>query len=321
MGIARHSPAVRRETNSAPLPYFNVRRATPVGSLVKFFSITYFVTWTCFITAAAISHGTASTAPDLPVARLLLLLLGTFAPSLVALGVTAQDNGIPATQALLHRMFEWHVSARWYLFAIGYTLAIKLIVALVHRLITGAWPRFGYEAWYIIVVAIVISTPVQAGEEIGWRGYALPRLAARFGFARASVLLGVIWAVWHLPIFFVPGVDNYGQSFPVFLLEVPAMSVAITWLYAHTKGSLPLVMLMHSAVNQTIGIVPSAVPGATNPFALSPSLVAWLTAALLWIPAVYFLVRMPKTEPQHARDTTSDVRSDLSIARTRDPND
>jgi hypothetical protein len=57
---------------------------------------------------------------------------------------------------------------------------------------------------------------------------------------------------------------------------------------------------MHSAVNQTLGIVPSAVANATNPFALSPSLVAWLTAAFLWIAAVYFLVRMPKTEPQRA---------------------
>ena|SRR2546426_1155870 len=67
---------------------------------------------------------------------------------------------------------------------------------------------------------------------------------------------------------------------------------------------------LHSAVNQTLGIVRRAVAKTVNPFALSPSLVAWLTAAFLWITAVYFLVRMPKTEPQHARETTSDARSD-----------
>jgi membrane protease YdiL (CAAX protease family) len=139
---------------------------------------------------------------------------------------------------------------------------------------------------------------VQAGEEIGWRGYALPRLAARMGYARASVLLGVIWAGWHLPLFLVPGLDMQGQSFPVWALSVTALSVAITWLYARTEGSLLLVMLMHSAVNQTLEIVPSSVANASNPFALSHSLVAWITAALLWITAVYFLLRMPRSQPQ-----------------------
>jgi hypothetical protein len=69
--------------------------------------------------------------------------------------------------------------------------------------------------------------------------------------------------------------------------------VAMGWLYLHTKGSLLLAMLMHSAVNQSKDLVPSAVTGATDPFALSGSLVAWLTVAFLWICAAYFLVRMP----------------------------
>jgi membrane protease YdiL (CAAX protease family) len=175
--------------------------------------------------------------------------------------------------------------------------AIKLAVALVHRVAVGAWPRFGQEAWYIIVVSIVIATVVQAGEEIGWRGYALPRLAARLGLAQASLLLGVIWACWHLPLFFIPGLNQTGQSFPVYLLMVTALSVAIAWLFGHTNGSLLLAMLMHSAINQTTNIVPMADTGATSPLALSNSPVAWLTLALLWTSAAYFLVRMPKAEP------------------------
>jgi membrane protease YdiL (CAAX protease family) len=174
--------------------------------------------------------------------------------------------------------------------------AIKLAVAVVSRLTTGLWPLFGNEAWYVIIVAIVISTPVQAGEEIGWRGYALPRLAVRLGLARASLLLGFIWACWHLPLFFLPGMDKYGQSFPMFVLGGIALSVAIAWLYANIGGSLLLTMLMHSAVNQTVGIVPSAVANAANPFALSTSLVAWLTDAFLWITAGYFLARMRHIE-------------------------
>jgi membrane protease YdiL (CAAX protease family) len=120
----------------------------------------------------------------------------------------------------------------------------------------------------------------------------------RFGLARASLLLGVIWACWHLPQFFILESDTYGQSFFVFGLQVTALSVAIAWLYARTNGSLLLVMLMHAAVNNSKDIVPSAVPGATNTLGFSASLVAWLTVTLLWICAAYFLARMPSWDPR-----------------------
>jgi hypothetical protein len=119
-------------------------------------------------------------------------------------------------------------------FAVGYMAAIKLSVAFLSRLATGAWPAFGQQPWHIMVVAIVFSTPVQAGEEIAWRGYALPRLAGRFGLARASLALGVIWACWHLPLFIIPATDKSGQSFLVYLLQVTALSVAMAWLYWRT---------------------------------------------------------------------------------------
>jgi membrane protease YdiL (CAAX protease family) len=225
-----------------------------------------------------------------------LLILGTFAPSLVAVGLTARAEGGAGMQVLLRRVNEWPSAIRWYLFAVSYLAAIKLAVMVVHRFLAGAWPRVGTEPWYVIAAAIVISTPVQAGEEIGWRGYALPRLAARFGLARASLLLGLIWACWHLPLFFIPGLNQYGQSFPLFALGTIALSVAIAWLYAHTGCSVGMAMLMHSAVNQTTGIVPTSVPGATNPFALSSSLAAWLVVALLWMSAAYFLVEMSNGE-------------------------
>ena len=269
---------------------------TSGSSPLKFFLLTYAVTWTFFIAAAALS-GSAANSPLLAGVRGTFFLVGTFAPAIVALSLSIRDEG--NASALLRRTVMWRVAARWYLFAVSYMAAIKLAVALVHRFATEAWPRFGDETWYIILVAIIVSTPIQAGEEIGWRGYALPRLASRFGFARASLLLGVIWASWHLPLFFIPGIDKSGQSFPVYLLQVTALSVALAWLYAHTGGSLLLAMLMHSAVNETKDIVPSAVPAATETWALSTSLVAWLTVALLWIGAGYFLVRMPKAKVEH----------------------
>jgi hypothetical protein len=78
----------------------------------------------------------------------------------------------------------------------------------------------------------------------------------------------------------------------------------MAWLYAHTNGSLLLVMLLHAAVNNSKDIVPSAVPGATHPFGLSASLVAWLTVACLWICAAYFLARMPSWDPRRDAGTS-----------------
>src|SRR5205807_7739722 len=82
----------------------------------------------------------------------------------------------------------------------------------------------------------------------------------------------------------------------VFVLQVTALSVAMAWLYARTRGSLLLVMLLHSAVNNAKDIVPSSVAGATNTFSLNASLVAWLTVTLLWICAAWFLARMPSRD-------------------------
>jgi uncharacterized protein len=265
---------------------------TIMRSSIKFFVLTYIVSWTIWAAAATISGGTASPPSGLSPISSLLFLLGTVAPSLVALALTARAEGRAGMLTLLRRTVQLPTDARWYIFAIGYMALIKLGVALANRIATGAWPVFGQTPLYIMAVAIVFSTPVQAGEEIGWRGYALPRLARDLGLAPASIVLGVIWACWHLPFFFIPGSDNSGQSFPVYLLAVTALSVAMAWLYWRTNGSLFLTMLMHAAVNNTAGIVSAPVATDTNPFALSTSLVAWLTAALLWICAAYFLIRM-----------------------------
>ena len=267
--------------------------------MLTFFVVTYIVAWSSWF-AASMTPAAGS--------RGLLFLLGTFAPGFVALWLTARTTGRSGVAALLRRLIDWQVPARWYVFAVSYIAVIKLIVALVHRVTTSAWPRFGEVPWYLMLAATFGSTLVggQTGEEIGWRGYALPRLAARFGLGGGSVLLGVLWAVWHLPFFFISAADTFGQSFPLYLLEVTALSVAMAWLYANTRGSLLPVMLMHAAVNNTKDIVPSAEPNPTNPWALSHSLVAWLTVVVLWLCAGYFLLRMRKTS-QLAREVGQSV--------------
>lgn len=260
-----------------------------MSALFTYFVLTYVVAWSFWLAASI-------TVPAVP--RTLLFLLGAFAPGFVSLWFTAREKGRDGVAALFRRLVQWEIPAGWYIFAIGYIATIKLTVAVVHRVATGAWPPFGEEPWYLMLAATLASTLIggQAGEELGWRGYALPRLAARFGLGSAGVVLGVIWACWHIPFFFISSADTAGQSFPLYLLQVTAVSVAMTWLYAHTRGSLLPVMLMHAAVNNTKDIVPSAEPSATNPWALSHSLVAWLTVAFLWLCAGYFLFLMRREE-------------------------
>jgi hypothetical protein len=217
------------------------------------------------------------------------------APAVVALALTARDEGQAGVRALLARMAILPAQVRWYVFAAGFMAAVKLGVVLLYRTVTGAWPMVGATPWYIMAVATVFSTPVQAGEEVGWRGYALPRLARRFGLPAASLLLGVIWAAWHLPLFFIPG-SNSVESFPMYVPAVTAISVVMAWLYWRTNGSLLLTMLMHAAINNSASIVRAP---AQNPFAVTPSLIGALTVALLWIPAGYALARMQAAD---ARD-------------------
>jgi membrane protease YdiL (CAAX protease family) len=263
--------------------------------MVSFFVASFVVAWGFWGAASVVPAG---------LARQLLLLLGTFTPGLAALVLAARSPGRNGAAALLERVFDGRIRARWYVFAASYIAVIKLTVAGMHRAATGAWPRFGPVPWYLLVAATVWSTPFQAGEEIGWRGYALPRLAERIGLGGGSVLLGVVWAVWHLPLFFLfPEADTYGQSFPLFLLQVTALSVAMAWLYSNARGSLLPVMLLHAAVNNTKDIVPSAESGAKNPWAFSHSLPAWMTVGALWFCAGYFLYRMrgrsePPSRPQ-----------------------
>ncbi|HKC81443.1 MAG TPA: type II CAAX endopeptidase family protein [Gemmatimonadaceae bacterium] len=268
-------------------------KAAEPGSVLVFFVLTFAVTWSLWLAALAISRDGAAGYPPAGVGTL-LFYLGVFAPAFVATWLTHRQEGSNGVRTLLGRLVRVRAGLRWYAFALGYMAAIKLTSALIHRLVIGAWPRFGTEPILLMVAAILLSTLVfsQAGEELGWRGYALPRLGARIGLGAASLVIGVMWAVWHLPLFFIPGIETTGQSFPLYALGVIALSVAIAWLYANTNGSLFLTMLMHSAINNTKDIVPTGARPPGNPFSLSASLMGWITAALLWICAAYLLLRL-----------------------------
>jgi membrane protease YdiL (CAAX protease family) len=221
-----------------------------------------------------------------------VFLFGVFAPSLVAIALAAFSEGGPGVRSLLSGILKYEVHPRFYVFALSYMAGSRLLAALIHRLVEGVWPALSETPWYLLLGAVFISTWTQAGEEVGFRGYALPRLAARLGLGGASLVLGVVWAVWHLPLFFIPGTGSDGQSFPIYLMYVTALSVFLTWLYWRTEGSLLLVMIAHASVNNTGQIVRAALPYAVPTFSLEGSLMVWLTLAIIWSIAAVLLVRM-----------------------------
>ena len=129
------------------------------------------------------------------------------------------------------------------------------------------------------------------GEELGWRGFLLPRLSARFGLPLASIFVGIVWAAWHLPFFFMDGTDKSGQPFPAYLAGIAALSIAMAWLYWRTQGSLLLTMVMHAAVNN---VRPVATPmiEAGRPFGLHAAFVTWATVGIMWVFGAGLLIAM-----------------------------
>ena len=259
-----------------------------------YFVLTFAATWAFWLAPGALpgSHQLGA-----GVVGTLFLFLGIFTPAFAAIAMTARAEGQIGVAALIKQLFKWNVAARWYLFAVTYIVVIKLTAVLVNRVAFGAWPEFGAEPIVLMIAATAFSlvTFGQSGEELGWRGFALPKLADRIGYGWAAIVIGVIWAAWHYPLFFMDGVARPGYSILLFTIQVTGISVAVTWLYVRTGGSLWLTMLMHSAVNNLGPIVRTADRAADDPLTLDAPPMVWITALLLWVPATYFLVRMPPT--------------------------
>jgi hypothetical protein len=140
--------------------------------LLVFFGFTFALSWVCFYIGGPALVASALT--PLGVLRRIVFMIGVFAPGIVALGLTAYSEGRAGVDRLLAGIFRWQVGLRWYVFALTYVAIIKLTAALLYRMQTGAWPPFGTVPWYLMIAAISVSTWVQAGEELGWRAFALP---------------------------------------------------------------------------------------------------------------------------------------------------
>jgi uncharacterized protein len=179
---------------------------------------------------------------------LLFGFLALFGPAAAAMIVTAVAEGRTGMRALFQRVAIWRVGLHGYAVALGLPALLSLgVVGLSFALGAAAEVQFSELSPLTGMLFLLVI-----GEELGWRGYALPRLQARYGAVGASLILGILWAAWHLPNQFIPGLEFYGYGFGAFAFYVVAMTVLFTWLARETHRSVLLAWLFHGAINTLI---------------------------------------------------------------------
>lgn len=214
--------------------------------------------------------------------------LGTFGPTLAALLLIASQGGEKGLLSLWRKLTLWRVDFGWYLFSLFAAVPVLLVGIWLDRWLGGPSPEFNDPAQiYLVIPAFlyVLFTSV-LGEEIGWRGFALPKLLQESRAVTAGLILGGIWGVWHLPLFSIPG--NFHVHVPLlpFVLQILAFSVLYTWMYIHTEGNLLLPHLFHTASNTALGVLP-VLPmdtgGRTRPMWLALGLWCFFVAGIIFI--------------------------------------
>lgn len=268
-------------------------RQTDAQPLLRFVLLAFGISWALWVPAALASHGVIPAVLPATASS----LLGAFGPSIAALILTWNAEGGPGLRGLLRRLGIWRVGIGWYGVALLWPAGVSLLTTAIAMLLGSAAPAFSQPP--ILALAplpadVMAATPVLAllpalffqqtllgssmGEELGWRGYALPRLQLRHSAFRASLELGLVWAMWHLPLWLAKGHPIQGAALGWAGLNLLATSVVFAWLLNNTRGSLLLALLLHSSIALTGLFLASATGGY-----LIEAAVRWgLVAFLLW---------------------------------------
>ncbi len=239
-----------------------------------YFILTFFISWTgaFLVVASKIFNG-------IPIPRLdgilmfPVMLLGPPAASIILTGLSDGRKGI---RKMLSRISKWEVSFGWYLWLLLPPCLILLVLLFLKKFASLSFaPNFA-------LTGIFYGIPAGFLEEIGWSGFAFPNLRFKNSFIKSSLLLGIIWGFWHLPV-----IDFLGSAFPhsqylipffiAFIVVMTAIRVIINWIYTNT-GSILLAQLMHIISTGSLAMFSPPVLSATRE-------VSWyfLYAALLWI--------------------------------------
>ncbi|MGC9435315.1 MAG: CPBP family intramembrane glutamic endopeptidase [Methanomicrobiales archaeon] len=221
----------------------------------------------------------------------LAVVLGAILAALAAFTISSGFSGIQGVRTLMGSLFQWRAGARWYLAALFIYPAVNIVALAILLLGEGSPADIGASfrgisipLLSLMVIAVLMDGPV--GEEPGWRGFALPRLQFSYSPLVASLILAVIWAVWHAPLHFTGYYPEAAGFFPLFLRIVYELPVTVlyTWVYNHTRGSLLLATLLHASNDVTGVFIPvSAQVFYANPFFLTLLAVLFVVAAVIVI--------------------------------------
>lgn len=239
----RPTPAV------AARPPVTRSQLVPRWPLASFFVLTFAPSWLLWAPLVVVGDA-GSTAM-----RALLSLLGSLVPSVVGLVMTTVLDGRAGAAALGRRLLKLRVGGRWYLVALGLPMLVPAAVG-ISILLGGDTPPVETSVPGALALFVFSIFPGSAtGEELGWRGFALPRLQANRTALQASLLVGLGWGLWHLPLWLTGSASQPIALYPAFVVSAMAMSVVLTWIYNGTGGSLAVVVLYHAAANLPITLL------------------------------------------------------------------
>ena len=179
-------------------------------------------------------------------------MLGTFGPAISAILLSLAIGGKPGAKVLLGQLGKWRVG--WGFFAAAALVypSLVFLVAGLYRLLPGSGPLpfLPVSVSSVIVTPIILALTV-LGEEIGWRGFALPHLQRRFPAVQSSLILGTIHTFWHLPFWTVLGeLDQFGWSYWLISWAfVLALTIYLTWLMNNTGNSVLMAVVLHGCYN------------------------------------------------------------------------
>jgi membrane protease YdiL (CAAX protease family) len=209
-----------------------------------------------------------------------------YSPLLAALIAIALWRGRGAT-ALGVSLLRWRVGVHWYVLVIAFPLLLMLVAHFIVDLRRDEFPpHWPVTNWMAPVGALGSLLSGSIGEEIGWRGFAQPLLQKSTCALRAAIVLGVIWAIWHLNAELTTShpLAAFLDGAPRSLLRMVATAILYAWLYIRTGGSLPVVMLAHAGHNIAVDVLSfsDAPEGGGFPLTVISSLYALVALPAAW---------------------------------------